>query len=123
MVALLLSLVAAHAQAPTSPLSLPPGFETLSISQTPRAEARWLTAKTTSKRFPGEAVDGPAFEQGERVEVIVADGSLVRVRQGDRYGWVPESVLTIEAPAAPPPAPGAGSPLLTAPPLLVPKTP
>ncbi|MCA9493709.1 MAG: hypothetical protein KC621_27440 [Myxococcales bacterium] len=118
---LLLSTAGLALAQPQMPLGLPPGFD-LSALQGPKAEARWLTAQVVATRFPGEKTPGPTFESGEMVELILEDGGQARVRQGDRYGWVPASALTTEAPA-PPAVPASASDLLGAPPLLVPKSP
>lgn len=117
---LLLSTVGLALAQPQMPLGLPPGFD-LSALQGPKAEARWLVSQVVSTRFPGEKTPGPTFEAGEMVEFILEDGGQVRVRQGDRYGWVAASALTTEAPP-PPAAPANGSDLLGAPSLL-PKIP
>lgn len=61
--------------------------------------ARWVVAETPSKRFPGEAIPGPTFTANEQVDVILVDGGAARVRDGDKYGWVPVASLTDQAPA------------------------
>ena len=87
---------------------MPPGIGgSLAI---PSANARYLMADVVSKRFPGEDLAGPTFKTGEQVDVIVEEGGSVRVRQGERYGWVPAAQLTATAPM--PTLPAGGNPLL-----------
>jgi hypothetical protein len=83
----------------------------------PKAEVRWLVSESGSTRFPGESEPGPTFAAGEMVEVVLVEGDRTRVRKGDRYGWVPNAALTIEAPAT---APAAGGSLLGGMPPLLP---
>jgi hypothetical protein len=84
---------------------LPPGLQ-MQLGG-PKAEVRWLSAESGSTRFPGDPAPGPTFAAGEVVEVLVAEGDRTRVRKGDRYGWVPTSVLSMTAPE-----PVGGNPLL-----------
>ncbi len=89
---LLLSLgSAAFAQMPGITLGLPTG------------ELRWVTQEVEARRFPASAATqapGPSLRIGDEVELIVVEGTLARVKKGDRYGWVPASALTEEAPAS-----------------------
>jgi hypothetical protein len=75
-------------------------FAMLSLA---RAEQAVTTAEAPSTRFEDAAVAGPTFELGAQVEVLVRKGKLVRVHDGDRYGWVDAKLIT--AIQAPPPAP------------------
>jgi hypothetical protein len=83
---------------------MPPGFGT-SLGM-PTANARYIIADVVSKRFPGEDVVGPTFTTGEQVDVIIEDGGSVRIRQGERYGWVPAGQLTSMSPMPQMPMPG-----------------
>ena len=87
---------------------------------------RYLLTDAPSTRFYGEDVAGPAFNAGDKVELLVTENGKARIYAGERYGWVDPAVLTAAAPAAATPnldlVPGGNNPLLGGlPPLL--KTP
>ena len=63
------------------------------------AEDVWLAEEAPSTRFSDAELAGPLFESGEKVELLFEDGEIVRVRKGDRYGWVPATAITRERPA------------------------
>jgi hypothetical protein len=63
-------------------------------------EAAWVTEEAETVRFLDDDTAGPALDEGDRVIVIFREGDLVRVRKGDRFGWVAGSVLTDTAPEA-----------------------
>ncbi len=97
------------AQAPAAVPTLAPA-----AVATDAPEKRWAVSDVDSKRFADDDTAGPTFKAGDELLLIVTDGSRVRVRRGDRYGWVPASAVTAEAPA---PAP-ASLDLLGLPPTL-----
>lgn len=89
MFALILS---AFAQSP-SPLTLTaPAADT---------EVLYVVVESApSKRFLTDpAPTHVAFASGEDVRVLFREAGMVRVRDGERYGWVPESALGKEPPA------------------------
>jgi hypothetical protein len=114
LLSLVLSLASAQTPIDLSQLMAGQGMPGLTVG--PKAEVRWLVGETASTRFPGDAAPGPTFAAGEMVEVIVVEGATTRVRKGDRYGWVANAALTMEAPAAP----AGDNPLLGSMPPLVP---
>ncbi|MBW2255729.1 MAG: hypothetical protein JRI25_14160 [Deltaproteobacteria bacterium] len=59
-----------------------------------------LTQDAETVRFLDDDTAGPALDEGEKVTVLFREGDLVRVRKGERYGWVASSVLTDAAPEA-----------------------
>lgn len=61
----------------------------------------YIQADAATTRFADAATPGPAVEAGQRVRVLAVRGELVRVRLGDRYGWVREGLLDVSPPAAP----------------------
>lgn len=82
---LLLSLTA-FAQSPLS-LTLPPlddGVETLVVAVDDARSKRWLDDPA-----PAHVV----FAKDTVVRVLYREAGMVRVREGDRYGWLPASAL------------------------------
>lgn len=65
----------------------------------PTGPVRYTTQEVTSVRFLGEEVQGPVFKSGERLEILTEKEGWVRVRLGERYGWVPSDLLAEEPPA------------------------
>lgn len=63
-----------------------------------------LAESANSLRFYDADVTGPVFEAGVALRVLYVEGDRVRLRRGDRYGWVNWSELVFEAPAEPVPA-------------------
>jgi hypothetical protein len=63
-------------------------------------EAAWVAEDAETVRFLDDDTAGPALNEGDRVTVLFREGDLVRVRKGERYGWVAGSVLTDAAPEA-----------------------
>lgn len=79
-----------------------------SFAQTPAmtigqpAEAVYAVELIASKRFvDGKRGSGVTFEKGKALRVIVRENGWVRVRDGESYGWLPESKLSSEPPAPP----------------------
>lgn len=58
----------------------------------------WMTVDAASTRFPGEKLVGQTFTAGTQVTVVVKDGDLLRVSNGDKFGWVPAASVTATAP-------------------------
>lgn len=65
----------------------------------PTGPVRYATEEITSVRFLGEDVQGPVFEPGERLEIITEKDGWVRVRLGERYGWVRADQLATSPPS------------------------
>ncbi len=93
----------------------------LSYAQTPglslgaiTGEARWVVAGIEADRFPNAPSERFALAVGEEVELIFTEGARVRIKQGDRYGWLPATAVTAEAPEIEIPS-GLGNPLLSNP--------
>ena len=59
----------------------------------------YTQAETPSLRFSDAAVPGPTFAPGTRLEVLVREGGVVRVVQGDKFGWVPATAVAVTMPA------------------------
>lgn len=59
----------------------------------------YTQAETPSLRFSDAAVPGPTFPPATRLEVLVRDGDVVRVVQGDKFGWVPAAAVAPTMPA------------------------
>ncbi len=64
------------------------------------ADVVYATAEVASVRFPDADTAGPTFAKDARLEVLVEDGDRLRVREGDKYGWIDATLVTTEAPAA-----------------------
>ncbi|MEQ1565234.1 MAG: hypothetical protein ABMA64_06320 [Myxococcota bacterium] len=85
-------MTAAMAQSPlTAPLNVPLGAAGPS--------ARFVAAEVVSERFPGETAPGPTFTAGEQVEVLIEENGKVRIRSGEKYGWVAVAALGAAPPA------------------------
>lgn len=95
--ALLLLPALAQAQQPAQPIRL--GQQPIQLDLGPTGAARYPTKEIASVRFLGEDAAGPVFQPGERLELITEKDGWVRVRQGERYGWVPADALSTEPPA------------------------
>ncbi len=68
------------------------------------ADIVWMTEDVQAKRFLGEAVVGPFFSTGTRLDVLVREADWVRVRKGGDFGWVEAKSVTEEEPIVPIPA-------------------
>ena len=62
-------------------------------------EERYATAAVDLLRWPDGEVVSTALKEGDKVEIVVDDGALVRVRRGANFGWVRASALSTTAPA------------------------
>lgn len=58
----------------------------------------WMTADAVSARFPGEKLVGQTFTAGTQITVVVRQGDLVRVSNGEKFGWVPSTSVTATPP-------------------------
>lgn len=94
----LLALFTALAQ---SPISLSPSPLTLDAG--PPVEVMYVAAdKVVSKRFFDDAAPGHVdFVKGDDVRVLYRANGWIRVRDGEKYGWLPETALTAERPEMP----------------------
>ena len=54
----------------------------------------WATEPLKPVRWPGSTVTVTDVELNERVEVVLVDGDMVRIRKNLDFGWVPTSGLT-----------------------------
>lgn len=95
--ALVLLPALVHAQQPAQPIRL--GQQPIQLDLGPTGAARYPKKEIASIRFLGEDTKGPVFQAGERLELITEKDGWVRVRQGERYGWVPADALSDEPPA------------------------
>jgi hypothetical protein len=66
------------------------------------AETMWAAAPAEGVRWPEVTAVSVHLAAGDEVDVLVKKGDLARVRKGTDFGWVPQSALTAEAPAAVP---------------------
>jgi hypothetical protein len=55
-----------------------------------------------SDRFPDADVDGPEFNDGTRLTVLVREGERLRVQAGMRFGWIKAADTTKTAPGGDP---------------------
>ena len=60
----------------------------------------WTTESVGLKRFADADGVLVTFDAGEKLEVVVKDGDVLRVRRGTDFGWVPADKVTEEAPSA-----------------------
>lgn len=68
------------------------------LSFGPTGEPRWVVADVEAKRFAEGDEAGPALKAGDEVELVFTEGDRVRIKKGDRYGWIAASAVTEEAP-------------------------
>ncbi len=65
----------------------------------PPGSVRYALAETPSLRFADAEIAGPLLAAGEMVFVVCEDGTRLRVRRGNTYGWIEANAVTEEAPA------------------------
>lgn len=65
------------------------------------AEDRWTTEDIQAVRWPDSQVVTVKVAANKKVEVLVVDGTLARVRDGADFGWVDVSKLTTTPPPTP----------------------
>ncbi len=78
----------------------------LSVSSAPSAWAQdhatgdevFMVSETRSERFADADHAGPTFRDAESVTVLYVEGDRVRVRKGDRFGWVDATKVTADSP-------------------------
>jgi len=58
----------------------------------------WADGDVESRRFFGEALVGPRFEDKTELQVVFQQGDRYRVRSGDDFGWVSVSATTTTRP-------------------------
>jgi len=92
----ILALISAFAQAP--------------MAVTPNSSADVVfvqpEAGVVSKRFiSDEKATFVTFDKGQALRVLYREAGWVRVRLGDKYGWVAEATVGPQAPDAPPAQP------------------
>ncbi len=74
----------------------------LSALSVAHAEDAWLLADVELLRWSDAAYVSAKLDQGAKVEVLVRDATVARVRQGGDFGWVALSQLSaIEVPSVP----------------------
>jgi len=69
----------------------------------PPAEApsnAWATDSVDMQRFAGADTKVGTLSSGDKVEVLVIDGDLARVRKEVIFGWVPLDKLSTDEPTA-----------------------
>lgn len=70
------------------------------------AEDAWIVSHVDLLRWPDKEHVTVSLDKGEKVEVLVRDASVARVRRGTDFGWVDLGLLSateVEAPPAEPP--------------------
>lgn len=65
------------------------------------AEDLWTTGEVVAKRWADGAQTTVTLAPETKVEVVLRDRDLVRVRYNQDFGWVPAALLTNVAPAKP----------------------
>ncbi len=61
------------------------------------AEDGWIAVDMDLLRWPDKTHVSAKLERGDQVEVLIHEGTLVRVRKGTDFGWLPATnVSTIE---------------------------
>jgi len=85
------------------------------------AEDNWVATESAMKRWPDAEIVTGSLAVGDKVEVVLRDSKLVRVRRGSDFGWVSPEVLSPTEVAAP--GEGAGLGGLSLPPLQLPGLP
>ena len=61
----------------------------------------YTTEAVTLLRWLGNDTPAAQVDAGRRIEVIVEDGDMVRVRSGTDFGWINRDKLTVDAPEQP----------------------
>ena len=104
MTVILLSLATALAQEP-SPQAPSAEVATEEAAEAPEVEALpayvYTTEAVTLVRWLGGDAPSAELDAGRRIEVVLEDGDMVRVRSGTDFGWVSRDKLTAEAPEQP----------------------
>ncbi|MBX2796170.1 MAG: hypothetical protein KTR31_00835 [Myxococcales bacterium] len=86
------------------------------ITIEPKGQTMWASEEVATQRFPDDTeVAGPTLRVDAQVQVVLTDGDRVRVKSGDKYGWVALAKLTTEPPAMPALPEGLDLSQLTAP--------
>lgn len=67
-----------------------------------RAEDAWIVSNVELLRWPDKAHVTVSLEKGEKVEIMVRDAKIARVRRGTDFGWVDLGLLSATAVEAPP---------------------
>jgi hypothetical protein len=60
---------------------------------------RYTTVEVKLLRYADATEVSATVKKGEKVEIVVAGGPLIRVRSGRDFGWVPGELLSEDAPA------------------------
>lgn len=98
---LLLSLSLAFAQDPTEAVAA----DAVAAEEAAGADALpayvYTVESVTLARWQGEDASSATVDAGRRIEVVLEDGDMVRVRSGTDFGWVSRDKLTTEAPEQP----------------------
>jgi len=66
------------------------------------AEDAWTTREVELLRWPESVLEAPPVTataaEGDKLEIVLEDGAVVRVKKGTDFGWVPSDALTKDAP-------------------------
>ena len=73
-------------------------FVLVSLARGAEPTEAWTTREVPLHRWNDGAIVVATLEPSARVEVLVADGTLTRVRRGVDFGWIPSDAITTEAP-------------------------
>lgn len=99
MTMILLSLAAALAQQPTS-IDISADAEVAAAVEGLPAYV-YTTEAVTLVRWLGDDASSAQVDADRRIEVVLEDGEMVRVRSGTDFGWVSRDKLTTDAPEQP----------------------
>jgi hypothetical protein len=100
MTLILLSLATALAQEPAP--QAPAAEEAVEAAEASALPAYvYTTEAVTLARWQGSDTASAQLDAGRRIEVVLEDGDMVRVRSGTDFGWVSRDKLTAEAPEQP----------------------
>ena len=62
-------------------------------------DKRFVTSDVKLLRYPDATEVSANVKKGAKVEVVVVGETLIRVRSGRDFGWIPSELLSEEAPA------------------------
>jgi len=67
-----------------------------------QAEDAWATRDVELQRWPETVIEAPPITAeaaaGDKLEIVLEDGDIVRVKKDGDFGWVPADALSKDAP-------------------------
>jgi len=61
----------------------------------------WTTEAVSLTRWQGDDTTAASVDAGSKIQVVLEDGDMIRVRSGTDFGWISRDKLTTQEPTAP----------------------